>query len=62
MVGITPMIGQNDSQGEIFSLANAQGVLSSANSHGITDLSFRSGGRDNGGCPARATHRRLAVV
>ncbi|MGI8664900.1 MAG: chitinase, partial [Jatrophihabitans sp.] len=33
MVGITPMIGQNDSQGEIFTLANASSVLSFANSH-----------------------------
>ena len=50
MVGITPMIGQNDSQGEIFSQADAQTVLSFANAHGITELSFWSAGRDNGGC------------
>lgn len=34
MVGITPMIGQNDSQGEIFSLNDAQTVLSFAKAHG----------------------------
>jgi len=50
MVGITPMIGQNDTQGEIFTLANASSVLSFANAHGITELSFWSAGRDNGGC------------
>lgn len=53
MVGITPMIGQNDSQGELFSLANAQSVLSFANAHGLTELSFWSAGRDNGGCPGQ---------
>ena len=54
MVGITPMIGQNDSQGEIFTLANASSVLSFANSHGITELSFWSAGRDNGGCAGQS--------
>ncbi|MDQ2837901.1 MAG: chitinase [Actinomycetota bacterium] len=54
MVGITPMIGQNDSQGELFSLANAQSVLSFANAHGLTELSFWSAGRDNGGCPGQS--------
>ncbi|MGI8665787.1 MAG: carbohydrate-binding protein, partial [Jatrophihabitans sp.] len=54
MVGITPMIGQNDSQGEIFSLNDAQTVLSFANAHGITELSFWSAGRDNGGCPGQS--------
>jgi chitinase len=53
MVGITPMIGQNDSQGEIFSLNDAQTVLSFANAHGITELSFWSAGRDNGSCPGQ---------
>ncbi|HTD22249.1 MAG TPA: chitinase [Terriglobales bacterium] len=51
-VGIIPMIGQNDSGGEIFSLADAQTVLNFAQSHSnITRLSFWSVSRDNGGCP-----------
>jgi carbohydrate binding protein with CBM5/12 domain len=53
MVGITPMIGQNDSQGEVFTLADAQNVISFAKSHGVTELSFWSAGRDNGGCPGQ---------
>jgi hypothetical protein len=50
MEGITPMIGQNDSQGEVFSMNDAQSVLSFATSHSIAELSFWSAGRDNGGC------------
>jgi carbohydrate binding protein with CBM5/12 domain len=53
MVGITPMIGQNDSQGEIFNAGDAQNVISFATSHGVTELSFWSAGRDNGGCPGQ---------
>ena len=48
-LGITVMIGQNDSGGEIFSLANAQSLRS--NAAGASMLSFWSLGRDNGGCP-----------
>lgn len=50
MEGITPMIGQNDSQGEVFSLSDAQNVISFANQHGIGELAFWAVGRDNGGC------------
>ena len=50
MVGITPMIGQNDSQGEIFSASDAATVLDFAHTHGIAQLAFWSAGRDNGGC------------
>ena len=50
MEGITPMIGQNDSQGEIFTKANASSLLSFANTHQIGELSFWSVARDNGGC------------
>jgi hypothetical protein len=50
MVGITPMIGQNDSQGEIFSQADADTVISFAQSHGVHQLAFWSAGRDNGNC------------
>ncbi|GCF10001.1 carbohydrate binding domain-containing protein [Dictyobacter arantiisoli] len=50
MVGITPMIGQNDSGGEIFSLSNAQQVLSFAQQHKIGELAFWETSRDNGNC------------
>lgn len=51
MLGNTPMIGQNDSSGEIFTLADASTVESYAAQKGIAWLSFWSEGRDNGGCP-----------
>jgi len=51
MLGNTPMIGQNDSSGEIFTLADASTVESYAAQQGIALLSFWSEGRDNGGCP-----------
>jgi chitinase len=45
------MIGQNDTAGEIFTLADAQTVLNFAQSNSkITRLSFWSAARDNGGC------------
>jgi hypothetical protein len=50
-LGITPMIGVNDSAGETFTLANATSLVSWANSNGVTELAFWSVGRDNGGCP-----------
>ena len=51
-VGITPMIGVNDSAGETFTLDDAQVVVNYAlaNSNSIALLSFWSVGRDNGGC------------
>ena len=51
-VGITPMIGVNDTLGEVFNLADAQTVLSYtlANSNSVGLLSFWSVGRDNGSC------------
>ncbi len=55
MVGITPMIGQNDSAGEIFSLSNAQQVLSFAQSNKIGELAFWSVSRDNGNCAGSTT-------
>jgi regulation of enolase protein 1 (concanavalin A-like superfamily) len=55
-IGITPMIGQNDAQGEIFTLANARTVLSFANGlNYVNTLAFWSAGRDNGGCPGSTT-------
>jgi hypothetical protein len=53
-IGITPMIGQNDSQGEIFTINNAKTVLTFANANSyVVELSFWSAGRDNGGCPGQ---------
>jgi chitinase len=39
-LGITPMIGVNDSGGETFTLANASSVVSWANSNGIALMAF----------------------
>ena len=55
MLGNTPMIGQNDSSGEIFTLADASTVESYAAQRGIAMLSFWSEGRDNGGCPGQTS-------
>ncbi len=52
-LGITPMIGQNDSAGEVFTLSNAQSLRN--NAAGAAMLSFWSMGRDNGGCPGQTT-------
>jgi len=51
-IGITPMIGVNDSKGETFTLEDAQVVVNFAlaNSNAVTWLAFWSIGRDNGGC------------
>ncbi len=48
-VGITPMIGQNDASDELFSLSDAQQLVSSPGSATVM-LAFWSAGRDNGGC------------
>jgi hypothetical protein len=50
MLGVTPMIGDNDT-GPVFTLADAQELLSFAQSNHIGRLAFWSEGRDNGGCP-----------
>ncbi len=55
MLGNTPMIGQNDSPGEIFSLADASTVESHAAAEGIALVSFWAEGRDNGGCPGQTS-------
>lgn len=51
-VGITPMIGVNDSAGETFTLDDAQTVLNYAlaNTNTVAFLAFWSVGRDNGSC------------
>jgi hypothetical protein len=51
-IGITPMIGVQDSEGETFTLDDAQVVVNYAlaNSDKISLLAFWSIGRDNGSC------------
>ncbi len=51
-IGITPMIGVNDTPGEIFTLADAQVVVNYAlaNRNAVALLAFWSVGRDNGNC------------
>jgi Glycosyl hydrolases family 18 len=55
MLGNTPMIGQNDTSGEIFTVADASTVESYAAQQGIAWLSFWAEGRDNDGCPGDTT-------
>jgi chitodextrinase len=51
-IGVTPMIGINDVNTEIFQLADAQSLLNFANANSyITRLSYWSVARDNGSCP-----------
>ena len=53
-IGVTPMIGQNDSGGEVFTLADASNLESYAASRGVALLSYWDQNRDNGGCPGQA--------
>ncbi|HEY2575773.1 MAG TPA: carbohydrate binding domain-containing protein [Streptosporangiaceae bacterium] len=46
MVGVTPMIGQNDDSAEIFTTADAQQLVSFAKSNGLGRLAFWSVDRD----------------
>lgn len=55
MIGLTVMIGQNDSQGEILSEQNAQQVLSFAQQQHLGLLSFWEVSRDNGSCAGSTT-------
>lgn len=51
-IGVTPMIGINDVNTEIFQLADATSLLNFANANSyITRLSYWSVARDNGSCP-----------
>jgi chitodextrinase len=50
MLGVTPMIGRNDT-GPIFSIADGQKLVTWANTNHVGLLAFWSVGRDNGGCP-----------
>ncbi len=55
-LGITPMIGQNNTQGEIFDLTDADQLITYAQANNyIGWLSFWSLGRDNGGCAGQTT-------
>ena len=54
-LGNTPMIGQNDSAGEVFTLADASNVESYDAAKGIAMLSYWSQNRDNGGCAGSTT-------
>jgi hypothetical protein len=49
MLGVTPMIGDNDT-GPVFTIADAQQLLAWAQSEHVGRLAFWSEGRDNGGC------------
>ena len=54
MIGITPMIGQNDTQNEIFTIDNASALVTWARGQSyINRLAFWSLSRDNGGCPGQ---------
>jgi hypothetical protein len=55
-IGITPMIGKNDTQNETFTLANATEVLNFANANGYVNMiAMWSANRDNGGCPGQTS-------
>src|SRR5262249_9945803 len=54
MIGITPMIGVNDTNTEVFTLANATDLMNWAKGQSfINRLAFSSLARDNGGCPGQ---------
>ncbi|WP_405084153.1 carbohydrate binding domain-containing protein [Microbispora sp. NBC_01389] len=50
MLGLTPMIGKNDT-GQVTSQADARTLLSYAQANHVGRIGFWSVGRDNGGCP-----------
>jgi hypothetical protein len=51
-VGVTPMIGVNDVNTEVFKISDAMGLVNFANSNSfIRRLAMWSVSRDNGGCP-----------
>ncbi|RDI41317.1 chitinase [Aquicella lusitana] len=51
MIGVTPMIGKNDTQGETFTLNDACYLKQFADQKNIGLLSMWSANRDNGNCP-----------
>jgi chitinase len=50
MLGITPMLGVNDTQTEIFSLANAKAVVDFANSEHVGYMGYWEQSRDANAC------------
>lgn len=55
-VGITPMIGQNDTSTEVFQLKDATTVLQYAQANSFVQrIAMWSVGRDNGSCPGQTT-------
>jgi hypothetical protein len=53
-IGITPMIGKNDTQNETFTLTNASEVLNFAKATSwVNMIAMWSVNRDNGGCPGQ---------
>lgn len=50
MVGVTPMVGQNDESDEVFTLANMQQLLTFAQSEHLGELSFWDVTRDGNAC------------
>ncbi|MGO9454575.1 MAG: choice-of-anchor D domain-containing protein [Candidatus Binataceae bacterium] len=51
MIGVTPMIGYNDVQGEVFQLSDAQLLLDYAQNNGVNEIAFWSAARDVA-CPS----------
>ncbi|MBK3579744.1 cellulose binding domain-containing protein [Streptomyces sp. MBT65] len=50
MVGLTPMLGQNDTAGEVFTVADAQQVLTFARQNHLGELGFWDVTRDRNAC------------
>lgn len=57
-IGATPMIGQNDVDGEVFTLDDARGLAAFAREHGLGRVSFWSVNRD---APCGATFSGVVV-
>lgn len=57
-LGATPMIGQNDVDGEVFTLADARGLVGFAREHGLGRMSMWSANRDQ---PCGASFTGVAV-
>jgi hypothetical protein len=56
-IGITPMIGVNDTTTEIFQLSDASSLVSWANSNSyVNRVSYWSVGRDNGSCAGSTSY------
>jgi hypothetical protein len=55
-IGITPMIGVNDTTTEVFTISDAQAVLNFANSNSyVSRIAMWSLARDNGSCAGQTT-------